>query len=266
MDDSPDDYRVDLEVFNGPLDLLLHLIKREELNIYDIPISRILKQFLERLAHMQKLDIDGIGDFLVMASTLMVIKSRLLLPQAPADDEEQPPDPRTDLVRQLLEYRRFKELGSLLRERLERYERTFPRGVAEVREREAASAQEPDLGRMLEDIGSFDLFQAFSKVLSEIRVSAEREIVYDETPLEVHIDRLETLLAQSVTVPFSRLFAERRDRAYVIGVFLAALELIRQGRALVTQLESFGEIVLCRRPLLPALPPDSYIEPAAPRA
>jgi segregation and condensation protein A len=263
---TPSDYRVDLDIYNGPLDLLLHLIKKDELNVYDIPISRILDQFLEHLRQMKDLDVDGVGDFLVMASTLMVIKSRMLLPELTADEDEEPPDPRTDLVRQLLEYRRFKELAAQLRERMEEVERMFPRGFDEVLERQRIGEENADPGRALGDIGLYDLFQAFSKVLSEIRVSSEREIVYDDTPIEVHVEKLEALLRQSESVSFSRLFHERRDRGYVIGVFLGVLELIRQGKAIVMQEEAFGEIVLQRRPFPKPLPPDPFIEPPPPPA
>jgi segregation and condensation protein A len=257
-------YKVDLEVYNGPLDLLLHLIKKDELNVCDIPIARILEQYLAHLARIQELDVDGVGDFLVMASTLMVIKSRLLLPEATADEDEEPPDPRTDLVRQLLEYRRFKELGALLRDRMEALELRYPRGADEVRERQLAADPEADLGRVLGEIGLFDLFQAFSKVLSEIRVSEAREIVYDETPVEAHVERLDAILREKDALPFSKLFEERRDRGFVIGLFLAVLELIRQGRALAVQEEPFGEIVIRRRPFPRALPPDPFIETSAP--
>ncbi|MBI1849775.1 MAG: segregation/condensation protein A [Planctomycetes bacterium] len=265
-DTTQADYRVDLDIYNGPLDLLLHLIKKDELNVYDIPISRILDQFLEHLRSMKDLDVDGVGDFLVMASTLMVIKSRMLLPELSADEDEEPPDPRTDLVRQLLEYRRFKELGALLRERMEAVERMFPRGFDEVFERQKAGEETVDLGQALGEIELYDLFQAFSKVLSEIRVSSEREIVYDDTPIEAHVERLDALLRQSETISFSRLFQNRRDRGYVIGVFLGVLEMIRLGKAIVTQEEPFGEIVLRRRPFPKPLPPDPFIESQPPPA
>ncbi|MBM4164067.1 MAG: chromosome segregation protein ScpA [Lentisphaerae bacterium] len=237
------EYKVELEVFEGPLDLLLYLIRRDELDIYDIPIERITTQYMEYLGVMRMLDLGIAGEFLVMAATLLMIKSRMLLPveQRRSDSEdgaEEWIDPRLDLVRQLIEYKKFKDAAAQLQVREALQSEIFSYGGDDP-----ASEQE-DGAQMLADIGLFDLLTAFQEVL--LRVPAE-PFGYIEPILWSVPDKMEAIIAltrQRREVAFSRLFRPESLRSEVIVTFLALLELLRLRQIALRQQAAFHEIII----------------------
>ena len=234
-----DDFRVELDAFAGPLDLLLYLIQKEEVDVHDIPVSRILERYLETLRSSNVLDLDRAGEFLVMASTLMAVKSAMLLPGGDADVEDLV-DPREDLVRQLIEYRRVKETGEQLRELREEAALRFPRGRAPLPEVEEGAEGEPAPVR---EVTLFDVFSTFQRLLRETDAEAPRRIVYDDVPQERHIDRILQAVGEGngrATLP--AILGERRDRLYVLGAFLALLELMKEGKVLAVQTGTDPEI------------------------
>jgi segregation and condensation protein A len=247
------EYRVELDVYNGPLDLLLYLIKRDELDITDIPIARITDTYVQYVNLLKEvsseggLDINVAGDFLVMAATLMEIKSAMLLPKAPASTETEGQtsavqdltDPRYELVQQLLEYKRFKDTAALLERQQHVHENRFPRFPAK---REGNPDEPPPLD--LEEVQVWDLLEAFSKLMREVGVRGPRlhEVVYDDTPIDLHAADIEDRLAREGRLSLRALLLGRRSRSEMIGVFLALLELIREKKILVHQAEVHGEI------------------------
>lgn len=233
------DYKVQLDSYSGPLDLLLYLIRRDEIDVYDIPISRVLGQYLEYVKLLEELDPDTAGEFLVMAATLMEIKSRLLLPKPPPESSESDGwlDPRADLVRQLLAYRSFRDAAEGLNQMAAVRSQRFARVPPEL----AGDEEQVDL----EDLQIWDLMAVFNKLLAAVgRGRAEHEVVYDDTPITLHAtDILDRLQREGLSVRFERIF-EGRTRGEMIGLFLALLELIRQDRVRVEQAEQFGPITL----------------------
>ncbi len=237
-DTSSDAWRVELDQFSGPMELLLHLLDQEELSVEGIQVARICDRYLAHLEAMEKIDIDAAGEFLLMASTLMRMKSRSLLPpeEQVLDDEEL--DPRFELVRQLIEYRRFRRAAESLDLRAAEAALRFVRGMRpEVLDLPPVPLEEAPI----EPTGADRLFAAFSRMLRETGVGGY-VVARDDTPLEAHVLRLERILAPGMRATFTELFAERRTRAYAIGVFLALLELLKRGRIAVEQSEDFGEI------------------------
>ncbi len=246
------EYRVELDVYNGPLDLLLYLIKRDELDIYDIPITRITESYmkyvemLKTMNHDGGLDINVAGDFLVMAATLMEIKSAMLLPKQQATDVtgqtsavQDLADPRYELVQQLLEYKRFKDTAALLERQQHLHENRFPRFPAKL---EGNADEPPPVD--LEEVQIWDLLDAFSRLMRELgfRKPREHEIVYDDTPIALHAADIEDRIAREGRLTLRALILGRRSRSEMIGIFLALLELIREKKILVHQSEIHGEI------------------------
>jgi segregation and condensation protein A len=250
---------VQLSAFEGPLDLLLHLIRRAEVDITDIPIAAIADQYMEYLAGIERIDIDLAGEFLVMAATLMEIKSRMLAPARPTDAGDAGPattsasrkdlDPRAELVQQLLAYKKYRDAAGALEDRKHDWERRFPAGRAGVddeRLREALAAHQDDLD--LEDVSLVDLVEAFSKIVATVNFDrlGEHTVTYDDTPIELHaedlLDRLKRETTPAApTLPLSSVFAGRR-RGEMIGLFLAMLELVRRRAITIVQDEPAGDI------------------------
>ncbi len=229
-------YKVQLEVFEGPLDLLLYLIKRDEIDIYDIPIDRITKQYLEYLELMKMLDLEIAGEFVLMAATLMHIKSRLLLPpeeQAPLEDEEE--DPRLDLVRQLLEYKRFKEIAENLGQKEMLQNQIFSR----VAGSEGVGIEQNSL-----DVSLFDLISAFSSVLKKIEGEGLREVYEEVYTVADKMLMIRSLLQQKGKLEFYELFVGRTTLAELVATFLALLEMIRLKELRGFQERQFGPIVM----------------------
>lgn len=231
-------YRVQLDVFSGPLDLLLYLIRRDELDIQDVVITRITEQYLKYVRLLEQLDPNGAADFLVMASTLVELKSRALLPSPPLEAmEEDEDDPRAQLVRQLLEYKRFKDvaatLGSAAEERAKRYVR-----------KPADLPKELD-GVELEEVEVWTLLEAFGRVMSAIGEGpTQHQVLYDDTPIELHAAEMVAVLEREGPQTFRSLFDGNRTRGEIVGRFLALLELVRKRRVRAEQGELFGEIYL----------------------
>jgi segregation and condensation protein A len=232
------DYRVELEVYNGPLDLLLFLIRREEVDIHDIPISRITEQYLAYVNLLRQLDPEAVSEFLVMAATLTEIKSRTLLPRPPAEEgEEEVVDPRLELVRQLLLYKAFKDAARSLEhaagEQAMRHARSPASPVAAADEME------------LENLELWDLFDAFNRLLEQIgRGEPYHEVAVDDTPMALHAaDIVDSIERCGGSQRFEEVFLGR-TRGEMIGLFLALLELMRQRRVRASQDEPFGPILI----------------------
>jgi segregation and condensation protein A len=230
------EYRVKLDVFEGPLDLLLHLIKEHELNIYDIPISTVTKQYFEYLDIMNALNLDIAGEFLVMASTLTYIKSRMLLPSpAAGGEEEEAEDPREELMRRLLEYKKYKEAAETLREREDKQILTFGRNFP--------SEWDANDADYLEEISVFRLLNSFREILEKAD-NAEQfyEIRLEEISITEKMTFLLDLLEKKPRLCFEDLFENATSRMELIGTFLAILELMKQQLIRVYQEKEFGKI------------------------
>ncbi|HEX7193909.1 MAG TPA: segregation/condensation protein A [Chthoniobacterales bacterium] len=237
------EYKVKLEVFEGPLDLLLYLIKRDEVDIYDISIERITTQYLEYLETFRMLDLEIAGEFVVMAANLIYIKSRNLLPvhQQPPEEEGEEDDPRWDLIRQLIEYKKFKDAALQLRQRELVQEGLIARIPEKPEFKEADSL-------LKSEVGIFDLINAFQKVLRKIEARREdlREIFEENFTVS---DKLEVILRVAQTgrsIAFSDLFAFAASRTEIVVTFLALLELIRMKQIRVAQDGAFAEIEIRR--------------------
>jgi segregation and condensation protein A len=236
---GPPSVMVKLARFEGPLDLLLHLIKRDEIDIYDIPIAHITQQYLAYLELMRQLDLDVAGEFLVMAATLMRIKAKMLLPLPGPGEEEEEGDPREELVQRLVEYRQFKEAAGTLKSREEDRRRLFERGML---------PGEDEAGPLpLAPATLFDLLDALNRVMQRI----PEQVVYDVRGEAYDVEDKMSLIARTVAeegaVSFMRLMMACRARAEVIVTFIALLELVKLGQVGVTQAEAFGDIQIVAR-------------------
>lgn len=233
-------YRVRLEQFEGPLDLLLHLIKKNQVNIYDIPIAMITQQYLEYLSVMKSLNLTVAGEFLVMAATLVQIKSRMLLPADESEtDEEEGPDPREELVRRLLAYRQFKEAAKQLDERERWWREIYAREATAV-----PSARSEEIS--LDDVTLFDLVDALQNVLARLPADRLVEIVPENLTVKDRMNAILEVLEARESVTFESLFEGQTHRAVVIVSFLALLELVKLGLVRVFQGEAFGAILVMR--------------------
>jgi len=250
------DYKVQFEVFEGPLDLLLYLVKQEEVDIYEVNLTRLATQFLEYIETLRLLDLEIAGEFLVMAATLMYIKSRELLPvdqQVAAEGEDEGEDPRWELIRQLVEYKKFKDAAAQLQTLEARQADIFPRNPAKPDFATDAAPVRPD-------VSVFDLINAVNAILRRFETRTdERDIFDDRWTVSEKIEHLSGILRDRSRMMFSELFDHVTSRSEVVATFLALLELIRLKRALVTQPEAFGEIEIARGPEALAGPPS---EPA----
>ena len=246
-----DDWKVDLEVFEGPLDLLLYLIRREEIDIYDIPIERVTAQYMEYLDLMRQLNLDVAGEFIVMAATLMVIKSRMLLPvdrrATGEDSDEEWVDPRLDLVRQLIEYKKFKDVAANLGEREALVAESFGYGGGRPKFEKTSA----DAAGALGDVDIFDLLTAFQDVLARAAEIPQGELKGMRWSVPEKMDLIVSRTRAEGQVTFSALFAETAPRGEVIVTFLALLELLRQHRVIVYQNAAFHEITVLPSKELP---------------
>lgn len=232
---SATDYKVELEVYSGPLDLLLYLIKREEVDIYDIPIARIADQYMGYLDRTKALEPATVGDFLVMATTLMYIKSQMLLPLPPEEEEE---DPRWELVKQLLEYKRFKEMAEALGKMRQEREKRAPRGTKTNPE-----GQE-DLS--LEELSPWELLDFFTRLMKETLQEVPTTISLEEITMEEYIEMILERLSTLESFHFLELLSDIRQRREIVGAFLALLELVRLKKIRVEQVVDFSDIRIKR--------------------
>jgi segregation and condensation protein A len=254
------EYKVKFEVFEGPLDLLLYLIKKEEVDIYQVNLTRLATQFIEYIETMRLLDLEIAGEFLVMAATLMYIKSRELLPvdqQAQVEGEDEGEDPRWELIRQLVAYKKFKDAAAQLQGLEARQEDIFPRLPGKLEfEAESPTPQPASI---------FDLVAAVNVILQRVaQQPARRDIFEDKWSVSEKIEYLLKTLTDRPSVKFSELFAGVTSRSEVIVTFLALLELIRLKKITAVQNEPFAEIEIGRVDPLAVQPPNAEPEASTP--
>lgn len=235
-------YKLKLEIFEGPLDLLLYLIKKDDIDINDIPISQITEQYMQYISMMKMLDLDVVGDFLVMAATLMQIKSRMLLPTDPNEQPEEELDPRDELARRLLEYKKFKEIAEALKEKETLRQDFFGRNIdpgalQQLREESREIYYEASL---------FDLISAFSDALRKAPEEIIHEIITEEFTVEKKLHDILHLLLKKSSIRLQDLFERSRTKIEIIVTFLAVLELIRLKELIAVQKGVFGEIEVMR--------------------
>ena len=252
------DYKVQFEVFEGPLDLLLYLVKQEEVDIYEVNLTKLATSFLEYVEVMRQLDLEIAGEFLVMASTLMYIKSRELLPvdqQVQVEGEDDGVDPRWELIRQLVEYKKFKDVAAQLQEREAVQENIYPRlpGKPDF---------EIPVARL--QVSLFDLINAVNAVLKRFTAQDTRDIFEDKWTVSEKIESVMALLREKPAVKFSDLFAAATSRTEVVVTFLAMLELIKIRHICVAQPEPFADIEITRAPEPAHIEPEPAAPPAAP--
>ena len=227
--------KIHLDIFEGPLDLLLYLIKKEHLNVYDIPITKVVDQYLQFLELMKLLDINIASEYLVMAANLINVKSKMLLPreQVPEEPEE---DPRDELVKRLLEYEKFKEAAEFLKEREIERKKYFRRTTID------SQTQETYI-----EASIFDLISAFKAALKEVPKDIFFEVVKDEFTMEEKIHDLLHLLLVKEKIYLKDLFSSAKNKLEIVVMFLAILELIKLREIVAMQEELFGPIVIARQ-------------------
>ncbi|MDR1964609.1 MAG: segregation/condensation protein A [Planctomycetaceae bacterium] len=231
-------FTASLSIFQGPIDLLLYLVRKNELDIMDIPITLVLEQYLDYLSILEEIDVNTAGDFLSVASMLIEIKSFEVLP-GEASVEEEADDPRKELVEQLLEYKKFCDAANSLQARSERWQLRFPRLANDLPPRPRNMAEEP-----IREVELWDLVSAFGRILRENSPRAKHEVIYDETPISTHMKRIYQRLKLEERVAFRQLFVPGQHKTLMVGVFLASLELVRHEYAHIFQDGNFGEIEL----------------------
>jgi len=245
FESAPDAFPVKLSNFEGPLDLLLHLIRKNEVSIHDIPIALITAQYLDAIALMQELDLDVAGEFLLMAATLIHIKSKMLLPRPETSagvDGGPEEDPRDALVRRLLEHQKFKAAAGLLHEREELRAAQWQRPDERVAAL-AGDEYEPEL-----EVDLFSLMNAFQAIVQRAKQRPKMILPPEEIPVEQRIDQLLSRLSETEACGFEELFADIEDRRGLIVTFIALLEMIRLKLVRVFQSGSFGPIRVYKRP------------------
>ncbi|MCM8788041.1 MAG: segregation/condensation protein A [Candidatus Omnitrophica bacterium] len=229
--------KIRLEIFEGPLDLLLYLIKKEHLNIYDIPIAKVVEQYLEYLELMKVMDIDIASEYLVMAATLINIKSKMLLPQPPQQEEQPQEDPREELVRKLLEYEKFKEAAEFLKDKEAQRHKYITRPALQLDPNEI----------LYIEASIFDLITAFKNALKEVPRDLFFEIIKDEFTVEQKIHDILHLLLIKDKITLDELFSQAKSKLEIVVIFLAILELIKIREIICVQEKLFAPILILRR-------------------
>ena len=229
-------FLVDLDLFRGPLDLLLYLVRKHEVDVVDLPIALIADQFLQYLEVLQVLDLNDVGEFLDMASTLIEIKSRLVLPRG-GEETEELEDPREDLVQRLLEYKKFRDAATMLEEQSREWQKHLPRMANDLPSRKIDLAGQP-----VQEVELWDLVSAFGRIVRESQPPQTSSIVYDDTPIHVHMQRLHERMVQDGRAALSQMFVPGMHKSGMIGVFLAILELVRHHSVRTLQEDLHGEI------------------------
>lgn len=234
-------FRVDLDLFRGPLDLLLYLVRKHELQATDLPLASITEQYLDHLAVLEVLDINAVGDFLEVASWLIEIKSRMLLPdnEAVEDTSEPLEEPGQHLVEQLLQYKQYRDAASILEERGRSWSQCFTRLANDLPSREIDPASQP-----IHELELWDLVSAMGRVLRANERVQPANIVYDDTPIHIHMQNIHRRLCDDGQVAFTDMFRPNMNKATLIGIFLAVLELVRHHCVWVEQEEVGSEIYL----------------------
>jgi len=239
------DYRVSLDIFAGPLDLLLYLVRKEEVDIYDIPIAKITDQYIRYIEMLKSFDIDLAGDFLVMAATLMQIKSAMLLPKAEPErlEADDLADPRTELIRQLLEYKKFKDAANLLNDAADRHKERFPRPDSIIESLNPDTEPQIDIDR----VSVWDLLEAFASLMEATGADRAIRHIKDDTPIDLYQIEILHRLQTEGPMSFESIFESKPNRTVMIGLFLALLELVREKLVWAKQSSPSSSIYL--RPL-----------------
>src|SRR4030095_14083160 len=231
-DDLTDDLKILLGEFEGPLDLLLHLIRQEQVSIYDIPVARITDEYLRYLRVMQELDIAVAGDFLVMAATLIELKTKMLLPRDPSAPAEEEEDPRSDLVNQLLEYQKYKAAAEMLWSRATVEQAVFKRAELET------DKNNPEVA-----VGVFDLLKVFQDILARHKEEVMLEIEREEISMAEMLERLRNMVMSATELNLRIFFERAKSRRELVLAFLSVLELVRTTEIRLFQRETFGDII-----------------------
>ena len=263
MSQLPDSYRVELDAYAGPLDLLLYLVRRHEIDLNDIPIARLTDQYLQHLKVIETIDVDTAGEFLVMAATLLEIKSQMIAPPPETPEgkdagdsgsngetsgNELPGgvDPRLELVQQLLAYKAYKDAAIDLEQRFDQWHQRHAISPAVVsKPDEQDNAEQADLE--LEDAHVMDLCQTFGRILDQIGQRGDHQVTYDDTPISLHAADIRDRLKRDGALTLQTLFEGRQHRSEMIGLFLAVLEMVRDRIVAVGHEETSGEIALSLR-------------------
>ncbi|MBI4371275.1 MAG: segregation/condensation protein A [Elusimicrobia bacterium] len=236
MNPAEKPYQVTLDLFEGPLDLLLFLVKRDDLDIHNVPIAHITREYLAYLGLMKELNLDVAGEFLVMAATLMAYKARALLPSAGSGEEDEGPDPAMELAQKLLEYQKFKEASKFLAGRAAEMSRVFFRGAPRFEEADKAP-----------NVSLFGLLEHLRGILAGAEDAASREVAGEEFPIEEKMEKLLALLADRPMIAWTELFAGERRRRGIIACFLALLELVKLQKVFVRQDDNFSLIRIFKK-------------------
>ena len=229
-------YVVNLELFEGPLDLLLFLVKKDDLDIHNIPISHITKEYLAYLDILKEMNLDVAGDFLVMAATLMAYKSRALLPSQEALEGDEGPDPTAELAQRLLEYQKFKEATKFFAGKADEMAGTYFRGAPVFEEADKSP-----------NLSLFELMDHVRKILENAEEDDAREVLGEEFPIEEKMEKVLFLLSERSVIDWEELFADERKRRGIIACFLAMLELTKLQKIFVRQDANFGKIRIFRK-------------------
>lgn len=232
-------FRVELGIFHGPLDLLLYLVRKEELDVSEIRLSTVVEQYLHYVSILEQIDIDAVGEFLEVASLLIEMKSQTVLPgeEEVADELE---DPRQELVKRLLEYKQYRDAASILEERSREWRDRIPRLANDLPGRNLSLGDQP-----IQEVELWDLVSAFGRVLkAKHAVASPESIRYDDTPIHVYMQRIDERLRRNGRVAFTSFFDESVHKSKLVGMFLAVLELVRHQHARAAQPDLFGEIWL----------------------
>jgi len=230
-------FRVQLDMFSGPLDLLWYLVRKHELDILDIPIALVTEQYLELITVLEEIDVNAVGDFLELATRLMEIKSKQVLPRQEEEGEEEVEDPRHDMVQRLLEYKKYKDAASMLEDRAREWQQRFARQTDDLPTTRVDPTEQP-----IQEVELWDLVSAFARVIRDNKTSHSPAIRYDDTPIEVYMEQIRERLASEPRFAFTNLFEQDMVRSQMVGIFLAILELIRHHQIQVEQDDLFSEI------------------------
>lgn len=236
------EYRINLDVFSGPLDLLLYLVRKEEVDIYDIPLAKVTEEYIRYVEMLKILDVDLAGEFLIMAATLMEMKSAMLLPADEVDAlaEDADGDPRTELIRQLLEYKKFKDAANMLKSSAECREQKFPRSDNIITS--LKPNDEPELD--LDQLNIWDLLSAFDTIMKATGSMMDIRHITDDTPIDLYQIEILHRLQTEGPMNFVRLLTEKKSRLVMVGMFLAILELVREKLVTAEQANSGMPIYL----------------------
>ena len=233
-------YKVRLENFEGPMDILLYFIRRDELDIYNIPIAVITKEFIETIEAWKRMQMHVAGEFIVMASTLMRIKAKMLLPRSELDDDGEVIDPRTELMQQLIEYKQFKDAAEKLNSMAAKRSHIYPRQSEQF----IPDVKGDEVSNLLRDISLFDLARVFKNAMENRPVVSQFELHREPVKLEQQKEFIFRYFDGDGRVKFSTLLAQLHTRMEIVVTFLAILDLVREGVCTLSQDELFGELEL----------------------